>query len=98
MTRMRSLLGLLALELALSCGAADKVENKITCSSVCNRYKECFKSDYDVKSCTDKCESEANASEDKDRRLERCDSCIDGQSCAGATLDCADDCAGIVIQ
>jgi hypothetical protein len=83
---------------SLGCEAADKIENKITCSSVCNRYKDCFDSDYNVDSCVDSCESEANASEDKDRKLEQCDACIDGQSCTAAAFGCATECGGIIIQ
>lgn len=84
--------------LSLGCEATDKVENKVTCSSVCNRYKDCFDSDYNVDSCTNSCESEANASEDKDRKLEQCDTCIDDQSCTAAAFDCATECAGIIVQ
>jgi hypothetical protein len=91
-------LGLALALLTFSCGEADKVENKITCASVCNRYKDCFDSDYDVGNCTDSCEAEANSNNDKDRRLEECDTCIDGQSCTGAAFSCATECAGIIAQ
>jgi hypothetical protein len=80
----------------LSCSAVDKVENKITCSQVCSRYKECFDSDYDVNDCSSSCEQETNADEDKDRRLESCDSCIDDRSCSEAVFHCADDCVGVI--
>lgn len=82
----------------LGCEATDKIENKITCSGVCNRYKDCFDSDYNVESCTESCESEANASEDKDRKLEQCDTCIDDESCTAAAFGCATECAGIIVQ
>ncbi len=84
---------------AASCGdEVDKIDNKITCSSVCNRYKDCFDSDYDVEQCTDTCEAEANNDNDKEQRLEDCDDCIDGESCSGAAFGCATECTGIIVQ
>lgn len=79
------------------CGEADKIENKITCSQVCNRYKDCFDSSYDTNACTDRCEAESNANEDKDRRLEQCDTCIDDRSCSSAAFKCTTECAGIIL-
>lgn len=81
----------------LSCGEADKVENKISCSQVCNRYKDCFDSNYDVKGCTSSCETEANKDEDKDRRLEQCNDCIDDQSCSSSAFHCTTECAGVLL-
>lgn len=81
---------------ALGCSAVDEISNKIDCHSVCKRYSDCFDADYDVSACTDKCESDANSSQDRDARLERCDNCIDDRSCTDATFNCASDCAGIV--
>lgn len=84
------------LGIAAACGTADEIENTITCRQVCDRYKECFDSDYDVDECTNSCENEATSDEDKDRRLERCDECIDDRSCSEAVFNCATDCAGVI--
>jgi hypothetical protein len=84
------------MSLALSCGVAEKVENKIDCTQVCNRYKDCVDSDYDVDSCVDSCESETNADEDQEQRLEECQVCIDERSCGEAVFNCTADCAGII--
>jgi hypothetical protein len=81
---------------AFGCSAADKVQNKISCSDVCNRYKDCFNKDYDVDACTSRCETNANNSEDKDRTLDMCNTCIGDRSCASSVFNCADDCGGIV--
>lgn len=79
------------------CGeAADEVTNSIGCGEVCARYSDCFDADYDVEGCTDRCEDDADASEDKEQRLEICNACIDDRSCSEATFDCTDDCVGIV--
>lgn len=78
------------------CSAVDEISNKIDCHQVCQRYADCFKSDYDVDGCTDKCEASANDDAQRERKLEMCDSCIDDRSCNDATFNCADDCLGIV--
>jgi hypothetical protein len=82
---------------ALGCGeAVDEVTNTVNCASVCDRYAECFDSDFDVEGCTDRCEDDADASENREQRLEACNSCIDDRSCTSATFACATECAGIV--
>ncbi|HEX2735742.1 MAG TPA: hypothetical protein VHM70_29285 [Polyangiaceae bacterium] len=91
-----ALISLFLLQPLLSCSVADEVENKITCSRVCNRYKDCLDSDYDVDGCTSSCEKETNNDEDKDRRLETCNDCITNRSCSEATFKCADECVGVI--
>jgi hypothetical protein len=82
---------------AVGCGeAVDEVTNNVNCASVCDRYAECFDSDFDVEGCADRCEDEADASENREERLEACNSCIDDRSCTSATFNCATQCAGIV--
>lgn len=89
-------LGLCFLGGAGGCSAEDVISNTIDCNDVCNRYKDCFDSDYDVSTCTEECEADASADDDKERRLEMCDACIDGLSCSETVFECASDCAGIV--
>jgi hypothetical protein len=74
----------------------DEITNKIDCHQVCQRYADCFKSDYDVDGCTDKCENSADDDAQRQRKLQACDSCIDDRSCNDATFNCAADCLGIV--
>lgn len=76
--------------------ATDPIVNRITCADVCNRYQECFDEDYDVEACTDRCEDDATAREDKEDQLEECDACIDDESCASATFGCASQCVQFV--
>jgi hypothetical protein len=83
--------------LTAACGeAVDEVTNTVNCASVCDRYAQCFDSDFDVEGCTDRCENEADASENREARLESCNSCIDDRSCTSATFECSTQCAGIV--
>ncbi len=74
----------------------DEVTTSIDCHTVCQRYADCFASDYDVDGCTDKCENSSDASSERQRKLKMCDACIDDRSCTAATFNCADDCVGIV--
>jgi hypothetical protein len=73
----------------------DEVTDAIDCHSVCQRYADCFNADYDIDGCSDRCESNADADAERQRRLRACDDCIDERSCA-ATFSCADECVGIV--
>jgi hypothetical protein len=92
--------GLTALFLALGVAGCsdtvDEVSNKIDCHSVCERYADCFNSDYDVDGCEDKCENSADSSEARESKLEACDNCMDNKSCTETTFSCIDECAGIV--
>ena len=81
----------------IGCGeTADEITNSISCGDVCGRYSDCFDADYDVDGCTDRCENDASANEDRERRLDVCEACIDDRSCSEATFNCTDDCVGIV--
>ena len=76
--------------------AVDELTNRVDCHDVCQRYADCFNAEYDVDGCVDRCESDADSSEDREARLETCDNCIDDRSCTSATFSCADKCSGIV--
>lgn len=76
-----------------SCSSVDAA---FDCQRVCNRYKECFSSGYDVGACRDRCRSNAEADMEAQRKADQCEACIDDRSCSDATFNCATDCAGIV--
>lgn len=76
--------------------ATDPIVNRITCGDVCGRYKDCFDEDYDVESCTDRCENDATADEEKEEQLESCSACIDDESCTAAVFECTTECAAFV--
>lgn len=81
----------------VACGdAVDEVKNRITCHDVCKRYADCFDDDYDVDECTSRCENKATPDEDKEKQLERCDACIDGESCGEAVFECTTECVEFV--
>ena len=93
----RRLLGSAWLLCALGCGdTVDDITDSVQCDAVCERYSSCFDADYDVEGCTDRCESDASASQTRQERLRSCDACMDERSCTEATFECSADCVGIV--
>lgn len=75
--------------------ACDAIEHAYDCNQICNRYKECFNSDYDTSACASKCRDKANDT-DFGNHAESCQGCIEGKSCVGASFSCAGECSGIV--
>ena len=66
------------------------------CAHICNRYKECFDSNYDVDACSSKCRDNADKDTNYSNKAEDCQNCEDDASCAGAAFGCAGNCVGIV--
>jgi hypothetical protein len=90
---VRALLMSVAVALCGGCGTVDAV---LDCNAICQRYRSCFESGYDVGSCEARCRN--NSSEDRDyrRRADQCNACIDDRSCASSTFNCAGQCTSIV--
>lgn len=80
-------LSIFTLPMFLGCS---NVAERIDCSKVCNRYQECFDSDYDVDKCVDECSNDDDVNE-----ADQCEACIDGASCT-ESFACVSECAGIV--
>lgn len=78
------------------CGAADEVESQVDCLDICQRYSDCFDSDYDVSECQSECEGKVDEDESFLEDVSGCDNCIDDRSCSEGAFACTDDCAGIV--
>lgn len=77
--------------------ATDPVTTKIDCSSVCNRYEECYDENFDTDKCKDDCENLAEDSDVKQDQLDSCDDCMDDNSCQSATYNCAVPCGKFII-
>jgi hypothetical protein len=88
-----AILALLLGNSALGCSDA---ENTVSCAQVCDKYKSCINSDYDVTSCTTQCEDKANDSASRQKQLDDCDSCIQDRSCTGAVFSCTTECATVI--
>ena len=78
--------------LASSCG----VDNAIDRQSICDRYKSCFDSSYDVEACSSRCRNDSAKDTDYKRKADMCNACIDERSCSSATFNCASSCGSIV--
>jgi hypothetical protein len=90
MTRILAGLGLL---FAVGCG---RVENLVDCFQICEAYENCFDASYDVSACTDRCKDQANNDRAYYERAQACETCIDNRDCAAITVNCTDECAGII--
>lgn len=87
---LSSLLGLSAL---VGCNAIDRASD---CSVICNKWKDCANSSYDVSSCSSRCRDNAANSDDYDRKVDTCRACVDGNSCVASAFQCSAACSGIV--
>jgi len=74
----------------------DTVETAFDCNTVCNRYRDCYQSDYDVGACRSRCRASAEHDPNTRAKADACESCLDGKSCVAATFDCTTECSGIV--
>lgn len=89
---LKSLITTATLFLA-GCGAID---NAFDCNTICNRYKSCFDSNYDVAACASRCRTDSEADRDYQRKADTCTACIDDRSCTSATFNCASSCGTII--
>lgn len=87
--------GLFAFGASLFFGC-DEIDEAVDCAGICDRYKSCFDGEYDVVACVDECTDKADADAGFAAKVESCATCIDDESCAAATFECATDCAGVV--
>jgi hypothetical protein len=85
--------GAIALGSLFGCGA---VQNAVDCNGICNRYKTCFDSNYDVDKCESNCRDNANSNANYMTDVSDCNNCIDDKSCASATFTCATPCSTVV--
>ena len=76
-----------------SCGTADEI---FDCQSVCSRYKDCIKNDYDVATCRSRCKDNSDRDRNYRDKADACEQCISDRSCTDATFRCAPECGVIV--
>jgi len=71
------------------------IDRSSDCSSICNKYKDCIDSDYDVDACKDDCTD--MKSNDETAKIDDCQDCLKGEnSCVDKAFKCTSECAGIV--
>ncbi|HVV52795.1 MAG TPA: hypothetical protein VHO06_24250 [Polyangia bacterium] len=86
-------LGLAAAGSAIGC---DSVEEAFDCQQVCQRYRDCYDSSYDVGGCEDRCRTNAANDPNVKNDADTCESCIGDKSCLSATFTCGGSCGAIV--
>ena len=89
------------LSVACNNGVADKIENRYHCRKICDRYGECVAGpNYDSDMCNEQCRDKST-DQDFDTKATECKDCLDGiddKSCTTQAIDCADECAEVVIE
>jgi hypothetical protein len=97
MKNLRSVLTLVAALLgAVVTPMACDADNAFDCQRVCSRYRDCFKSDYDVDGCRSRCRASSEQDATVRAKADACEACIGDMSCLSATFNCAQDCGAIV--
>ena len=96
--RMGKFVYALALGFVIAGTGCSEVGSTIDCHKICNRYKDCVDSNYDVDNCESRCQADSS-DKDKDAALEKaaddCEKCQDDKACA-ENGQCAVACASIV--
>lgn len=85
--------GFVGLFAGVSC---DDAETFFDCQAVCDRYRECFDSNYDVGACRSRCRDRAEQNENVRQAADACENCIDDMSCTSATFNRGASCVNIV--
>lgn len=77
---------------AVACAPVDEIDMAVDCANLCDRYRDCFDSDYDTGACRDRCHEMV----DRDPRVaNECDTCLDSRACS-ESFSCADECSGLI--
>jgi hypothetical protein len=79
-----------------ACGSdpIKSLDRSADCADICQKYKECIATDYDVSDCSDRC-SDMN-DDQQTARIDDCETCLDDKSCVNSVFSCTAECAGIV--
>jgi hypothetical protein len=85
-----------SIALGSACSGDNEVDRLLDCHQICDRYSDCFDADYAVSTCRSRCENDADADAQFENRVDACENCIDGLSCAEGAFSCATECGGIV--
>lgn len=96
-TLMTALVSALLVLSTFGCGeAADDIANTYNCARVCDRYRDCFDSDYDAQTCAENCENKADDDTEYANTVNSCEACIDSRSCSETLFPCASECSSVV--
>lgn len=97
MSKINSMAFAVLTALAAACGTDDPItaiDRSTDCAQICDKYKDCVKSDYDTDKCADDCSDMVN--EEDTQKIDDCQDCLKGNSCTESVFNCTTECAGIV--
>lgn len=78
-------------------GAVERVQNRLDCREICERYADCIGGENDVDECRESCRDKALENDDWEAKVGRCSDCVsDDDSCVEDAFKCSADCVGIV--
>lgn len=81
---------------AASTGCDGPLDRAIDCQQICERYKDCVDSSYDVSDCASRCRDKAGSSSTFDQQADNCENCLDDRSCQSSVFQCSAECIAIV--
>ena len=87
-------LALLSLTVTLGAGCASDVE-EFNCGQICQQYQDCWDASYDVATCTDTCQDNANNDTSFASEAQACETCQDGVACT-ASWSCDTECSSVI--
>lgn len=71
------------------------IDRNTDCADICERFKDCVGSSYDVDACTDDCQDMTSNKETAN--IDDCAACSGkSESCVDGALDCTSECAGVI--
>lgn len=90
--------GSLALALALFPVSCSEAERTYDCGQICDNYATCVDSELDTTDCIDACEDRGEADSAFAKKASDCEDCLDGESCASASVECTGACAEVIAR
>lgn len=87
--------GVALLAIVVTGPGCSELSSDYDCRVICDRYKDCFDSDYDADSCFNRCDANASGDNATAERANECQACIEDRSCS-ESFGCATECVGIV--
>ena len=87
-----SLIAVVVFSGMIGCG---RVDDYVDCNKICNSYKTCVDSQYDVGECTDYCYKKSREDVDYNRDANECNACLEGRACT-ESLPCAVQCSTVL--
>jgi hypothetical protein len=76
------------LSFMVGASGCDELEASFDCDTVCERYRDCFNSAYDVGTCQSRCEAQADNNDPYQAAVDACEDCIGVNSCLSTTFNC----------